>query len=144
MQRPPMPVFPPLFRRTPDTNALPVTQAPTPPDTAPTAFRGGDRPSAPASLRVIGGENGPQYTRTFIGIPDTLNAGPMPDYINRDTRALNAGAIGPDAAGYPYDSNREFMPHQTILRKPANVTPYAKTIDTGVTVASIGIGTPLA
>lgn len=143
MQRPPKPVFPRLFRRTPDTNALPVTQAPTSPDTAPTAFRGGDRPSAPASLRGIGGDSGSDYNRTFIGIPDTLNDGPVPDYINRDTRALNAGAIGPEAAGYPYDSNGDFMPHQVITRKPGNVTPYAKTIDTGVTVPSIGIGTPV-
>jgi hypothetical protein len=143
VQRPPRISFPRLFRRAPDSGTLPITLTPTPPDTAPTRERGGDRASAPASLRGIGGDSGSQYNRTFIDIPDTLNNGPVPDYINRDTRALNAGAVGPDVAGWPYDANREFMPHQIITRKPGNVTPYAKTIDTGVTVPSISIGAPV-
>lgn len=138
------PVFPKVFRREPVSFSLPVTMAPTPPDTVPyMPLLGGERASAPASLRGIGGDSGPSQPRTAIGIPDTLNTGPAPDMIDPGRRALNAGAIGPDAAGYPYDSNRAFMPHVVINRKPANVTPYAKTLDTGVTIPSIGIGQPV-
>lgn len=140
--RVPTPRFPFPIRRQPVTFSLPISLRPTPPDTAPNAERGGDRPSAPASFRPVFIDVGGGPNQGFINLPDTLNSGPLPDYIDRRTPALNAGAIGPDQAGWPYDSNTEFMPHLTIDRTPANVTPYAKTMDTGITIPSIGIGQP--
>lgn len=144
--RVPRVTFPPLFRRTPTTNALPITKPyqGVPVDTVSyMPERGGDRASAPASLLGIGGDSGPKQMRTAVDIGDSLNLGPSPDMIDPGRRALNAGAIGPDSLGWPYDDNGAFMPHQTIDRKPANVTPYTKTIDTGVTIPSIGIGAPV-
>jgi hypothetical protein len=136
--------FPRVFRRTPVVNALPVTEQPSKPVTAPSAYTALDiGASNPGAHRIIDGDAG-SYGRQSQGIVNDLNDGPVPNRIDRQTRAKNTGDIGPRmAAGYPYDYNRVYMRHQRIPRNPQTVTPYRKTIDTSVTVPSVGVGAPL-
>lgn len=112
------------------------------------ASAGGWAASRAGSRRPIDGE-GTQPGRSYLGrTEDLLNTGPAPDRINRTTPASNAGKIGvgagPDGiSGWPYDGNALFVKHQDIPRKPITVTPFARTIDTGVTVPSPNIGGPI-
>lgn len=122
---------------------FPITLQPEPPPVAPTALRGGFVNTVPASTHIIDGE-GIAAGRAFLGrTEDDLNTGTKPDRINRGTNALNAGTIGDNMAGWPYDGNAVLVPHTTIPRTPITVTPFARTIDTGVTVPSLPIGTPV-
>lgn len=100
--------------------------------------------SAPSSKVQVGGTDGPNPGREYIGrTSDDLDTGPRPDRIDRQSQALNAGNIGRQMGGWPYDGNALYMVHQRIPRKPITVTPFARTIDTGVTVPSVQIGGPI-
>lgn len=136
--------FPRIFRRTPVANALPVTQEPAQPVTAGNRYSARDiGASNRGAHRIIDSDAG-SYGRQPLGIVNDLNDGPVPNRIDRQTRAKNVGDIGPrQATGFPYDYNRVFMKHQRIPRNPQTVTPYRKTIDTSVTVPSVGIGAPV-
>lgn len=90
--------------------------------------------------------------RSFIGGAQTadndLNLGPSPNRIDRGTTAREAGKIGVGAgpsgiAGWPYDANAAMIPHIVIPRTPITVSPFARTIDTGVTIPSTAIGDPV-
>lgn len=87
--------------------------------------------------------------RSFMGrTEDSLNTGRPPNRIDRETTARNRGKIGVGAfpggiAGWPYDGNALFIPHQTIPRRPITVTPFQRTIDTSVTVSAPSIGSPV-
>lgn len=135
--------FPPLFpARSVANRTLPVTLQPTAPDTSPRPLpvRGGFVATRPASARVIDAD-GTQPGRSYLGrTADDLDSGPVPDRINRDTHAQNAGTIGTFMGGWPYDGNALFIGHQMIPRRPITVTAFSRTIDTGVTVPSLPIG----
>ena len=87
--------------------------------------------------------------RSFLGrTEDALNSGPAPDMIDRGTTARIGGKIavgaGPSGlVGWPYDGNELMVPHIAIPRRPITVTPFARTIDTGVTIPSSPIGDPV-
>lgn len=133
---------------------LPVTLQPDPDAGAEskrlgTATAGGWAASRAASRRTMDGE-GVQPGRSFMGrTEDLLNMGPAPDRIDRETYAADAGKIGvgagPDGiAGWPYDGNALLIPHQYIPRVPITVTPFARTIDTGVTIPAPTVGGPVS
>lgn len=104
---------------------------------------GGFANSRPASLAIIDGE-ALSPGRSFMGrTADDLETGIPPDRIDRETTARNAGKVGNLVAGWPYDGNALLVPHTMIPRNPITVTPFARTIDTGVTVPSLPIGTPV-
>jgi hypothetical protein len=132
--------------RTVGNRTLPVTLAPV--DDAgvrgPLRDASGWETSVPGSFAIID-RDGASPGRAFLGrTADSLDSGPAPDRINRGTTARNAGVIGPtDIAGWPYDGNALLVPHTVIPRTPITVTPFARTIDTGVTIPSIPIGGPL-
>lgn len=110
----------------------------------PLPARGGFVAVVPASAAIIGGES-QSPGRSFMGrTEDDLNTGLVPDRIDRGTTARNAGTIGDMMNGWPYDGNAVLVPHTRIPRNPITVTAFARTIDTGVTVPSIAIGTPVA
>lgn len=122
---------------------LPVTLQPHGPDASPTPLpiAGGYATSVPGSRRVIDSE-GVNPGRSFLGRDDVLDGGPAPDRINRQTPASNAGFIGRNML-WPYDGNALLVAHTDIPRRPITVTPFARTIDTGVTVPAILIGDPV-
>lgn len=129
---------------------LPVTLQPgavvTSPHPLPTA--GGFATSEPPSWAIID-RDAASPGRSFLGrTADDLDSGPAPNRIDRATQARNAGKItgtgGPDGvAGWPYDGNALFVPHTVIPRTPITVSPFARTIDTGVTIPSLPIGGPV-
>lgn len=97
----------------------------------------------PASAAIIDRE-ATAPGRSFIDrTADDLDTGVPPDRINRNTTARNGGTIGHFMGGWPYDGNAALIPHRMIPRNPITVTPFARTIDTGVTVPSLPIGGPL-
>lgn len=108
-----------------------------------------DEISVPASRAMIDTPIAPSPGRSYIGhTEDVLNLGPTPDRIDRETPAANAGKIGVGAfpggiAGWPYDGNGLYIPHQRIPRKPITVTPFSRTLDTSVTIPSVTIGQPV-
>jgi hypothetical protein len=109
----------------------------------PLPYRGAqaDTISDPKSRRQIDSDRAPSPGREYLGrTEDALNSGPVPDRIDRKTAASNDGNIGDQMGGWPYDGNALFIPHQPIPRKPITVTPFSRTIDTGVTVPAIPIG----
>lgn len=155
MKRPSLrPTFPRVWpARAVASRTLPVTLQPDPDAGAESKalsvpLAGGWAASRAGSHRIMDGE-GTQPGRSFLGrTEDDLNAGPAPDRIDRETTARDAGKIGvgagPDGiAGWPYDGNFLMIPHQNIPRSPITVTPFARTIDTGVTVPSPTIGGPV-
>lgn len=124
---------------------LPITLQPEPVPVAPTAYRGGFSNVVAGSAAIIDGE-ATNPGRGFMGrTADTLETGPAPDRINRNTTARASGYIGGAGGaigmgGWPYDGNALLVPHTTIPRTPITVTPFARTIDTGVTVPALPIG----
>lgn len=108
-----------------------------------------DEISASASRRLIDTEYAPNPGRSYLGrTEDSLNLGPVPNRIDRETPAANAGKIGVGAgpegiSGWPYDGNALFLRHQAIPRKPITVTTFQRTLDTSVTIPAIPIGTPV-
>lgn len=116
------------------------------------ARRAGGFEATRASSAVIIDRDAISPGRSFIGGAQTadndLNLGPAPNRIDRGTTAREAGAILPSApagiVGWPYDGNALMIPHQYIPRYPITVTPFARTIDTGVTIPSVGIGEPIS
>lgn len=130
---------------------LPVTLAPAPVDTvpAPLPLAGGFRTTVSASAAQIDTDTAHSAGRGFLSrTADDLDSGPIPERINRGTRALNAGKIGNGAgpsgiSGWPYDGNELLVPHTAIPRTPITVSPFSRTIDTGVTIPSIMIGGPV-
>lgn len=116
----------------------PVTTVP-----GPLRASGGWTAVRPASSTIIGGES-QSPGRSFMGrTADDLETGTPPDRIDRGTTARNAGKIGNQVSGWPYDGNAVLVPHTRIPRNPITVTAFARTIDTGVTVPSIAIGNPV-
>jgi hypothetical protein len=83
-------------------------------------------------------KSGRSYLRD-TGI-EALQAGPEPDRIDRLLDRKNDGVIGRFVAGWPYDGNALYLPHQTIPRNPRTPTPFRKTIDIGVAAPSIYVG----
>lgn len=82
--------------------------------------------------------------RTYLddtGI-DALNAGKVPDRIDRDFPYANDGLIGNMVAGWPYDGSSLPIPHNYVPRRPYTVQPFGRMIDTGVTVPAIYVGEP--
>lgn len=127
------------------SRTLPVTLQPNPPTTVPNPLpvRGGFVATTPGSARIIDAE-AINPGRSYINrTGDDLDTGPAPDRINRGTTARNAGMIG-NMMQWPYDGNALFMPHQSIPRRPITVTPFARTIDTGVTIPSVLVGGPVS
>jgi hypothetical protein len=132
------------------SRTLPVTLQPgavvTVPGPLPAA--GGFSVTEAPSRHVIDGDAA-SPGRSFLGrTGDDLDSGPAPNRIDRNTPATNAGKItgtgGPDGmAGWPYDGNALFVPHTVIPRTPITVSPFARTIDTGVTIPSLPIGGPV-
>lgn len=144
-------VFPRVWpARAVGSRTLPVTLQPAPVNTVPGPLpvQGGYSNTEPASRHVIDGDAA-SPGRGFLGrTADALDSGPAPDRINRNTPAANAGKIGvgagPDGTGgWPYDGNALFVPHTVIPRTPITVSPFSRTIDTGVTVPSVPIGGPV-
>lgn len=125
---------------------LPVTLQPAPVDTvpAPLPLAGGFRTTVPASAAQIDTDTAAAAGRSFLGrTGDDLDAGPIPDRINRGSRTLNAGAIGDGMSGWPYDGNALLVPHTMIPRTPITVSPFTRSIDTSVSIPSIMIGGPV-
>jgi hypothetical protein len=142
--------FPRVFRRTYGANRLPVP--PGPPDRDAGVSPGPLHPRGNAdvmvragSRRIIDRDSG-NHGRSFLSrTADELNSGPTPNRIDRGTTARNSGTIShANVAGWPYDGNALYIPHQAIPRKPITVSPFVRTIDTSVTIPSIGIGNPIA
>lgn len=108
-----------------------------------------DETSAPGSARVIDADSF-SPGRSFLGhTEDGLNNGRPPNRIDRGTTARNRGKVavmGTPAGtdGWPYDGNALFIPHQVIPRRPITVTPFQRTIDTGLTVSAPSIGGPVS
>jgi hypothetical protein len=133
--------------RTLPVSLEPVTQYGVPVSPLPPA--GGYSNSRAASRRVIDGE-GMQPGRSYLDrTGDQLDMGPAPDRIDRGQRAMNAGIISVNGAptgmgGWPYDGNALMIPHQAIPRRPITVSPFNRTIDTGVTIPSAPIGDPVS
>lgn len=136
--------FPNPLRRAPVSNALPVTRAGTAPTTVrgPLPRAGGSAASVPASRRNIGRDIA-RPGRSYLTILDDLNTGATPNYIDRRNDTRNAGVIGNDMSGWPYDGNSLPIAHNRIPRTPRTVTPFRKSIDTNVTIPAIGIGSPV-
>lgn len=130
---------------------LPVTLAPAPVTTVPAPLppAGGFRTTVPGSARQIDTNDAHASGRSFLSrTADGLDSGPIPDRINRGTRALNAGKIGTGAGpsgigGWPYDGNELLVPHTMIPRTPITVSPFVRSIDTSVSIPSIMIGGPV-
>ncbi len=105
--------------------------------------------SAPASRRIIDGDDSSPGRSYITRTEDQLNSGPAPNRINRNEHAKNAGIIAaglgtPDGmSGWPYDGGALYIPHQRIPRTPITVTAFQRTIDTSVTIPTVGIGTPV-
>lgn len=144
-------VFPRIWpARAVASRTLPVTLQPIDQIAVPGPLpgAGGFRTSAEWSGAIMDGE-GMQPGRAFLGNTEAdLNSGAAPDRINRGTTARNAGKIGPanmpgGIGGWPYDGNALLVPHTMIPRRPITVTPFARTIDTGVTIPSQAIGDPI-
>lgn len=150
-------VFPRVWpARAVASRTLPVTLQP---DTE-TGARGIDRAplaggysASRAGSHVVIDHDAISPGRSFIGGAQTadndLNLGPAPNRIDRGTTAREAGKIGvgagPDGiAGWPYDANEAMLPHINIPRTPITVSPFARTIDTGVTIPSVSIGEPVS
>lgn len=108
-----------------------------------------DEISVPASVAVVDGDSF-SPGRGYMGrTEDALNTGRPPNRIDRGTTARNRGKISvigsPNGMdGWPYDGNALFIPHQIIPRKPITVTPFQRTIDTGLTVSAPAIGGPIS
>jgi hypothetical protein len=145
--------FPAIRGRTYGYNAVPAREQPVPPGTSPRQLppAGGqpDAISERTSRYPAIGEGG-SPGRSYLGrTEDALNSGPAPDRIDRAETPKHSGTILPGTgesggmAGWPYDGNALFIPHQRIPRKPITVTPFQRTIDTSVTVPSIGVGNPV-
>lgn len=154
-------VFPRIWpARAVASRTLPVTLQPIGPDAGnghgsdalgvpgPLPVRGGWQTTIPASAHIVDGE-GLSPGRGYMGrTEDLLNTGPVPDRINRGTTARNAGKVGASNGpqgidGWPYDGNALMIPHNAIPRTPITVTPFSRTIDTGVTIPSQPIGDPV-
>lgn len=109
-----------------------------------------DEISNPKSRLLIDSAVAPSPGRSYLGrTEDSLNTGPVPDRIDRETPAANRGKIGTGAGpsginGWPYDGNGLFIPHQKIPRKPITVTPFQRTLDTSVTIPAVQIGGPVS
>jgi hypothetical protein len=153
VKRPPI-RFPKIIGRTYGFNLLPLALRPIEPIDAlskPLRMHTSqhDEISDPRSRRLIDTEIAPSPGRAYIAhTEDSLNLGPTPDRIDRETPAANRGKIGVGAGpvgigGWPYDGNALFMPHQRIPRTPITVTPFRRTIDTSVTIPSTPIGAPV-
>lgn len=157
-------VFPRVWpARAVASRTLPVTLQPIGPDAGndhdsalgvpgPLPTRGGFVNVIPGSARIIDAE-GITPGRAFIGGMQTaqndLDSGHGPDRIDRETTARDKGKIavgaGPDGImGWPYDANAMLIPHVAIPRRPITVTPFARTIDTGVTIPAAPIGDPVS
>jgi hypothetical protein len=137
--------FPRIRGRTYAYRSLAITLAPRDPDTVPGPLpkAGGYANSEPGSRRMIGGDasNG---SRSFVNHTDAeLQLGPPPNRIDNPMPARHAGIIGRDISGWPYDGSALLIPHQMIPRKPITISPFARTIDTGVTIPAIPIGGPV-
>lgn len=128
------------------SRTLPVTLQPVDDAGVRGPFRqaGGWGNVVPASASIIDGD-GLSPGRSYLDhTEDKLNTGAVPDRINRGTTARNAGKIANWLAGWPYDGNELLVPHTMIPRRPITVTPFARTIDTGVTIPSQPIGDPVS
>ena len=158
-------VFPRIWpARAVGSRTLPVTLQPIGPDAGngqgsaalgvpgPLPVRGGWQSTIAASARIIDGD-AISPGRGYMGrTEDLLNTGPAPDRINRGTTARNAGNIGASNSGYnpqgingwPYDGNALLIRHVMIPRRPITVTPFSRTIDTGVTIPAQPIGDPVS
>lgn len=155
--------FPRIFRRTYGYNALPNPPLPLNQRdagvNAPNGLPSRGNTSAPGvngggstlagSRRVIGGDSASDG-RSYLGVTERvqLESQPAPNRIDRRTMALNAGAIACSAepvgmGGWPYDGSGLYIPHQPIPRKPQTPVVFVRTIDTGVTIPSVGIGNPV-
>lgn len=132
------------------SRTLPVTLQPTPPDTVPHPLPvfGGFATELPRSRRLID-RAAASGGRSFVSrTGDLLDTQGAPAPILRLTQGSDAGKIGvgagPDGiGGWPYDGNALLIPHQSIPRRPITVTPFVRSIDTGVTIPSIAIGDPV-
>jgi len=149
--------FPRVFRRTYGSNALPVPPQPLNQRDAGVNVGKAGMPlrgntggiSTPGSHARIDGDSGNDGRAYYGRTEDALNTGPVPDRINRNTTARNAGAIAISGepvgmGGWPYDGNALYIPHQSIPRKPQTPVVFVRTIDTGVTIPSVGIGNPVS
>lgn len=137
--------FPVIIGRSYGFRTLPLALQPQQPDTSPKPLRQAtaqpDTISDPRSRREIDSDYAGSPGRSYLGrTEDALNLGPAPDMIDRATPAANAGRIGSDMGGWPYDGNALFVPHQVIPRKPITVSPFHRTIDTGITIPAVPIG----
>lgn len=148
-------VFPKIRIRTYGYNSTSVTGTPYPDagvnvgkNGMPLRGRNDGGASLPGSRRNIGGDSSSDG-RSYLGNTQLdLQSGVAPDRINRNTRAQNMGTISVSGepigmGGWPYDGNALYMPHQRIPRTPITVSPFSRTIDTGVTIPAIGIGNPI-
>lgn len=145
--------FPVVIGRSYGFRTLPLQLRPAPVDALkkplPLAGAQSDAISVPASRAMIDTPIAPSPGRSYIAhTEDSLNLGPVPDRIDRETPAANRGKIGVGAfpggiSGWPYDGNALYVPHQLIPRKPITVTPFARTIDTSATIPTTPIGTPV-
>lgn len=132
------------------SGAVPMATGDDPGITSPLPLRGqqSDAINDPRSMRVIDSDAF-SPGRAFMGrTEDALNTGRPPNRIDRGTTARNAGRIGVGGfpagiGGWPYDGNAMFIPHQTIPRRPITVTPFQRTIDSGLTVSAAPIGGPI-
>lgn len=124
------------------SRTLPITLQPAVVTTVPhpLPLAGGFVAVRPGSAVIIDGDSA-SPGRSFLGrTGDGLDTGPAPDRIDRGTTARNAGTIGMGMGGWPFDGNAARIPQVPIPRTPITVTPFARTIDTGVTVPSLPIG----
>jgi hypothetical protein len=146
--------FPVVIGRSYGFRTLPLTLQPLPPDALakplPMHTSQPDEIAEPASRRLIDSEYGTSPGRSYIAhTEDELNLGAPPNRIDRETPALNRGKTGVGAGpvgtnSFPYDGNAVFIPHQSIPRRPITVTLFQRTIDTGVTIPSTPIGSPVS
>jgi hypothetical protein len=146
-------VFPKIVGRSYGFRTLPLALQPAPVDTVskplPMHTSQPDEISEPGSRRLIDSEIAPSPGRSYLAhTEDTLNLGPVPDRIDRETPAANRGKIGVGAgpvgiAGWPYDGKSLFIPHQSIPRKPITGAVFSRTIDTSATIPSTPIGSPV-
>lgn len=145
--------FPKLAGRSYGYRSTAQTGAPTRVDTVPKPMplRGTqpDEISVPASRGIVGGTDAANPGRSFLGrTGDDLDSGPIPNRIERNQQARDAGKIGVGAfpggiGGWPYDGNALRIPHQIIPRVPITVTAFQRTIDTSVTVPAVAVGGPV-
>lgn len=115
--------------------------------------RGNDYPDvAPASRRIIDGQ-AHGGMRQFVNLPiASLDLGPPPLRIRRDTRAQDSGAVqkgtgtrvtGPLSFDPKTDGGSLYIRHQKIPRTPITVTAFRRTYDFASTIPARGIAVPV-